>query len=184
MSGIHARPTYGPFRSAPAGEAAPHGARRGRRDGFGRRLRLRLLAYREIEFCSTRIPGGAADAPGGGLWPEEDCLLFVHGRKVVGQIHYRTCTPCGEGVITGIDISAHLRSTGIGTRALSHLRARHPGVSWHSTLTRRTTRDLLRRMGIPSATPHPLCVHADRTAAQEPGPQSSRAVPQAGHSPR
>jgi hypothetical protein len=63
-------------------------------------------------------------------------------------------------VITGVDIDAHLHSTGIGTRAVSHLRSRHPGISWRSTLTMRTTRDLMRRMRVPHAPQGDfLCVH-------------------------
>lgn len=142
MSGIHARPATTRFSTAPDGETARHGAKHGRRGGFARRLRRRILAYRAIEFCSTRVPGATAG-------PEEDCLLLVHVRKVVGEIHYRTCTACGEGVITGVAIDELLLSTGLGTRALSHLRSRHPGLSWRSTLTLRTTRDLLRRMRVP-----------------------------------
>ncbi|MFF1415958.1 hypothetical protein ACFVX6_40375 [Streptomyces sp. NPDC058289] len=162
MSGIHARPTSALFRSVPDVDAAPaaHAARQGRRGGFVRRLRRRLLAYRDIQFCSTRIPGDGAGV-------EEDCLLLVHVRKVVGQIHYRTCPTCGEGVITGIDIDNHLLATGIGTRALSHLHSRHPGITWRSTLTLRTTRDLLRRMRIPVGTAGALCAHARTREAAE-----------------
>ncbi|MFI8345668.1 hypothetical protein ACIF8W_37240 [Streptomyces sp. NPDC085639] len=160
MSGIHARPASAPFRSALGADAAPpaHAAQPGRRGGFVRRLRRRILAYRNIEFYSTRIPGNSAEV-------EEDCLLLVHGRKVVGQIHYRTCTTCGEGVITGIDIDDHLLPTGIGTRALSHLHSRHPGITWRSTLTLRTTRDLLRRMRVPVGTVGAVCTHARARAA-------------------
>lgn len=160
MSGDHARPTTGGlFRSAPAPgpargpapEACPaHAATR--RRAFGRRLRRRILAYRGIEFLTSHIPG----EPG----PGEECLLLVHTRKVVGQVHYRLCDVCAEGVITGVDIDAPFRSTGLGTRALSHLRSRHPGIAWRSTLTLRTTRDLLRRMRIPTAGPGPVCTHA------------------------
>ncbi|MEU6894691.1 hypothetical protein ABZ934_23330 [Streptomyces sp. NPDC046557] len=154
MSGEHARPTSALFRSAPDPEVPPHGARHGQRRGrFGRRLRGRLLAYRDIAFLSTHIPGEGAG-------PGEECLLLVHGRRVVGQIHYRICTACVEGVITGVDLDGHLLSTGVGTRALSHLRSRYPGTTWRSTLTLRTTRDLLRRMRIPAASADPVCAHA------------------------
>ncbi|WP_240805653.1 hypothetical protein [Streptomyces sp. A1547] len=119
---------------------------------MGRRLRRRILAYRDIEFLSTRIPGD----PG----PGQECLLLVHGRKVVGQIHYRLCTTCGEGVITGVDIDEHFLSSGLPTRALAHLRSRHPGTTWRSTLTLRTTRNLLRRMRIPITPADIACVHA------------------------
>lgn len=160
MSGIHARPASTLFRSAPGVTAVPaaHGAEPWRRGGFVRRLRREIHAYRDIEFYSTRIPGNRAGV-------EEDCLLLVHVRKVVGQIHYRTCTTCGEGVITGIDIDDQLLPTGIGTRALSHLHARHPGITWRSTLTLRTTRDLLRRMHIPVGTAGAGCTHARSQAA-------------------
>lgn len=155
MSGEHARPTSALFRSVADPGAAPHVARHGRRAGFGRRLRGRLRAYRDIAFLSTHIPGDGAEAGAG-----EECLLLVHGRKVVGQIHYRICAACAEGVVTGLDLDGHLHSTGIGTRALSHLRSRYPGTTWRSTLTRRTTRELLRRMRIPAASADVVCAHA------------------------
>ncbi|MEU5152057.1 N-acetyltransferase [Streptomyces yangpuensis] len=84
---------------------------------------------------------------------------MVHVRKIVGQVHYRICTDCGQGLITGIDIDGNLVSSGLGNRALSHLRARHPGMSWRSTLSLRTTRNLLRRMRIPAASADVPCVH-------------------------
>ncbi|MEW2136597.1 hypothetical protein AB0892_08335 [Streptomyces sp. NPDC005409] len=154
MSGDHARPTSALFRAtpSPAHEAPPRAARHGRREGFARWLRRRILAYRDIEFLSTRIPG----EPG----PGQECLLLVHVRKVVGQVHYRLCTSCAEGVITGVDIDAQFLASGLPTRALSHLRSRHPGITWRSTLTGRTTRDLLRRMRIPSTSVGSACVHA------------------------
>ncbi|MEU9804116.1 hypothetical protein [Streptomyces sp. NPDC051000] len=153
MSGDHARATSALFRAThtPAPEAPPRAARHGRSEGFGRRLRRRILAYRDIEFLSTRIPG----EPG----PGQECLLLVHVRKVVGQVHYQLCTTCAEGVITGVDIDAHFLTSGLPTRALSHLHSRHPGTTWRSTLTGRTTRDLLRRMRIPT-TPASGCGHA------------------------
>ncbi|MGW7459948.1 hypothetical protein [Streptomyces sp. NPDC054797] len=154
MSGDHARPTSALFRAAPAPahEAPPRAARHGRREGFARRLRRRILAYRDIEFLSTRIPGESG--------PGQECLLLVHVRKVVGQVHYRLCTSCAEGVITGVDIDAHFLASGLPHRALSHLRSRHPGITWRSTLTGRTTRDLLRRMRIPTTCAGSACVHA------------------------
>ncbi|MET9463752.1 hypothetical protein ABZY44_02815 [Streptomyces sp. NPDC006544] len=144
MSGLHARPAL--VRSAPETAVSSHAARHGRRGGFARRLRRRILAYRDIEFLSSHIPGTST---GTGL--QEECLLLVHIRKVVGQVHYRACADCGQGVITGVDIDQPFHSSGLDTRALSHLRSRHPDLTWRSTLTRRTTRDLLRRMRIPTA---------------------------------
>ncbi len=156
MSGEHARPTSVLFRSAPETVPPSHGTRHGRRGGLGKRLRRRILAYRGIEFLSTHIPGDTG--------PGQECLLLVHVRKVVGQIHYRICATCGEGVITGIDIDERFLSSGLGTRALSHLRSRHPGTAWTSTLSLRTTRDLLRRMLIPAASADVACVHLPATA--------------------
>ena len=153
MSGEHARPTSALFRSRSGREAEPipQGARHRRRRGFVRRLRRKLFAYRDIEFLSTHLPGD----PG----PGEERLLLVHIRRVVGQVHYRTCSACAEGVITGIDIDDDLHSAGLGTRALSHLRSRHPGITWRSTQTLRpTTRDLLRRTLIPPT--DFACTHA------------------------
>ncbi|WP_234321311.1 hypothetical protein [Streptomyces katrae] len=155
MSEDHARSTSTLFRSAPHPDAPPHAARHRRREGLGRRLRRKIRAYRDIEFLSTRIPGDPS--------PGQECLLLVHVRKVVGQVHYQICTACGNGVITGVDIDEYFLSSGLGNRALAHLRSRHPGISWRSTLTLRTTRDLLRRMRIPAASADVACVHVPAT---------------------
>ncbi|WP_329403894.1 hypothetical protein OG523_05690 [Streptomyces virginiae] len=141
MSAEHARPSR-LFHFARGIEGCPaHAARR--RHPFTRRLRGRILAYRDIEFVAseTRCDRGA----------DEGFLLLVHVGKVVGEIRYRRCAACARGVITGVDIDPVFRSTGLDTRALSHLRARHPGIAWRSTLTLRTTRGLLRRMRIPTS---------------------------------
>ncbi|MFC9792754.1 hypothetical protein ACFVJI_08945 [Streptomyces sp. NPDC127584] len=116
------------------------------------RLRRRLRAYRAIDFLSAHIP----DHSGRG----EECLLLVHIRQVVGQVHYRICTDCARGVITTITIDERFHSTGLGTRALSHLRFRHPGLAWRSTLSLRPTRDLLSRRRIPPLTADTPCTHA------------------------
>jgi hypothetical protein len=173
MHGHHARPTssrlFGtaptaptPAGPAPAGTAPPGttpaarpGARHSRRTRLAGRLRRRILAYRAVDFLPSRIP----DASG----PGEECLLLVHIRRVVGRVHYRVCTPCAQGVITTVVIDEPFLSTGLGTRALSHLRSRHPGLAWRSTLRKRTTRDLLRRMRVPAAPAAAPCPHTRRT---------------------
>ncbi|MGW8724829.1 hypothetical protein ACWGNF_02190 [Streptomyces sp. NPDC055808] len=167
MSGLHARPSSVPHRPAPEAETSPHTGRHRRRRGLGRRLRRRLFAYRDIEFLSTHVPG----APG----PGEERLLLVHIRRVVGQIHYRTCGLCAEGTITGIDIEEDLHRAGLDTRALSHLRSRHPGITWHSTRALRTRRDLLRRMRIPTVGADNACGHAERQG-DFPGAEGSASV--------
>lgn len=130
------------------GQDGPRHSRRGRPLG---RLRRRLLVYRSIEFLPSRVPGGTH--------PDEECLLLVHIRKVVGQVRYRLCDHCEQGVITDVTLEERFRSTGLGTRALSHLRSRHPGVKWRSTLNLRATRDLLRRMSIPATGATGSCPH-------------------------
>ncbi|MCX4717841.1 hypothetical protein OG818_18845 [Streptomyces virginiae] len=118
------------------------------------RLRRRVLAYRGIEFLSAHVP----DPTG----PGEECLLLVHIRKVVGQVRYRICPDCARGVVTAVVIDERFHSAGLGTRALSHLRSRHPTAAWRSTATRRTARDLLRRMRIPVITSGRSCDHMRR----------------------
>ncbi|MFF0738930.1 hypothetical protein ACFYVL_00880 [Streptomyces sp. NPDC004111] len=166
MHGQHARPTstlfdHAPAAGTPPGPGAKHSRRRGR---LTLRLRRRLLAYRAIDFQPVHLSGD----------PErgEECLLLVHIRKVVGQVQYRICTECTQGVITAVVIDEPFHSTGLSTRALSHLRSRHPELAWFSTMRRRTTRDLLRRMRIPtvlSPTPcsHP---HGHQTPSRAAGP--------------
>ncbi|WP_328296887.1 hypothetical protein OG389_03065 [Streptomyces sp. NBC_00435] len=169
MSGLHARPAL--LRSALETAASAHAAKHGRRGGFVRRLRRRILAYRDIEFLSADIPDipGIAEDAGAGAGPREECLLLVHIRKVVGQVRYRACAGCGRGVITGVDITEPFRSSGLDIRALSHLRSRHPGITWRSTLTRRTTRGLLLRMRVPAATADTGCAHTSAPPAKAAG---------------
>ncbi|MFD7703669.1 N-acetyltransferase [Streptomyces caelestis] len=94
----------------------------------------------------------------------EECLLLVHIRRVVGQVTYRTCGECAKGVITDVVIDGSFRDSGLGTRALSHLRSRYPGVTWRATDGHRLTRDLLHRMRIPRAAADDHCSHL-RSAA-------------------
>jgi hypothetical protein len=125
--------------------------RAGRRRG---RWRRRLLAYRAVELLQSPAPGAAGS----------ECLLLVHIRKVVGQVVYRACEECAEGVITDVVIDGPFRDSGLGTRALAHLRSRHPGVTWRTTDDHRLTRDLLHRMRIPRTVTGGNCSHI-RSAA-------------------
>ncbi|WP_240660099.1 hypothetical protein [Streptomyces sp. WAC 01529] len=109
----------------------------------------RFLAYRAIELLPSLSPEGE----------EKDCLLLVHIRKVVGRVTYRACAQCAEGVITDVVLDEPFRDSGLGTRALSHLRSCYPGVTWRTTLDRRLTRDLLRRMRVPTASAAGSCPH-------------------------
>ncbi|MEU1447602.1 N-acetyltransferase [Streptomyces mirabilis] len=85
--------------------------------------------------------------------------MLVHIRKVVGRVTYRACEECAEGVITDVVLDEPFRDCGLGTRALSHLRSQHPGVTWHTTLEKRLTRDLLPRMRIPKTAVGGTCSH-------------------------
>ncbi|MCL7430283.1 hypothetical protein [Streptomyces sp. YS415] len=166
MHGQHARPTssslFGPALAAQTPPPGHTGAKHARRSRVTGRLRRRILAYRAIDFLSTHIP----DTSGTG----EECLLLVHIRQVVGQVQYRICTDCAQGVITAVVIDERFQSTGLGTRALSHLRSRHPGLAWRSTLRKRTTQDLLRRMRIPATTSATPCPHAHPTLSARTSP--------------
>ncbi|GHA05885.1 hypothetical protein GCM10010329_30490 [Streptomyces spiroverticillatus] len=106
-----------------------------------------------MDFQDTHLP----EAPSGKA--SEECLLLVHVRQIVGRVHYRMCERCARAVITGISIDERFRTTGLGTRALSHLRSRHPGVTWRNRAPGRTTRDLVRRMCIPTADDAAPCPH-------------------------
>ncbi|MFG2717169.1 hypothetical protein ACGFW5_02515 [Streptomyces sp. NPDC048416] len=153
MHGQHARPTSTLFGSvSKEGTPAPGGPRHSRSRPSGH-LRRRLLAYRQVEFVSPRLPGDQGT--------DEDSLLLVHTRKVVGQVRHRICGRCAEGVITGVEIEERFLDAGLDTRALSHLRARHPGVVWRSAFEDAPgRRDALRRMRIPAATgAEQLCSH-------------------------
>ncbi|MFF4425571.1 hypothetical protein ACFY04_33165 [Streptomyces sp. NPDC001549] len=157
MHGQHARPASNPFGPAPAAQTPPSGqagAKHSRRSRISGRIRRRILAYRAIEFLSAHIP----DTSG----PGEECLLLVHIRQVVGQVRYRICPDCARGVITAVIIDERFHSAGLGTRALSHLRSRHPTTAWRNTATRRTARDLLRRMRIPATASGTSCDHPRR----------------------
>lgn len=105
---------------------------------------------------------------------EEECLLLVHIRKVVGRVTYRACDECAEGVITGVVIDEPFRDCGLGTRALSHLRSRHPGVAWRTTLETRLTRGLLRRMRIPRTAEEGSCSHLRAASAASASARGSR----------
>ncbi|MFD3700338.1 hypothetical protein ACFWUZ_30135 [Streptomyces sp. NPDC058646] len=157
MSEVLSRPKN-PFTRPAHSPADPSfEARRGRRAGFRARLQRRIRAQRDIDILSPYVPG-AGDVT-------EECLLLVHVRKVVGQISYRTCTACAEGVITAVDIDEpyHSSRPRLNTRVLSHLRFRHPHLTWHDTTAGHSTRNLLHRLSrvtpTPAPTPSSRCLH-------------------------
>ncbi|MGP4000857.1 N-acetyltransferase [Streptomyces sp. 8N706] len=112
-----------------------------------------------MEFVHSPAPGVDAG----------QCLLLVHIRKVVGQVTYRVCEDCARGVITDVVLEERFEDSGLGTRTLSHLRARHLGIVWRSTLSRRATRALLHRMRIPRTTGGGLCPHTQPSAVARAG---------------
>ncbi|MFJ6793173.1 hypothetical protein [Streptomyces sp. NPDC091268] len=162
MHGHHARPSMKTLFTAASTDRPPPPGRFGARASLRTRLTAkvtgplhrRYTAHRSIAFQSTHLPGNS----GAG---EEECLLLVHVRRVVGRVHYRICVDCAQGVISAVTLEERFRRTGLGHRALAHLRFRHPGIAWHSTLSLRTTRALLRRMPLPAA-PDTPCAHAQR----------------------
>ncbi|MFE9404221.1 hypothetical protein ACFYNY_20980 [Streptomyces sp. NPDC006530] len=170
MHGHHARPANSLFGLISATGSSSDGRAGVKHSGPGRfrftgRLRRRILAYRAIDFLSTHIPGASG--------PGEECLLLVHIRQVVGQIHYQYCDRCAEGIITAVTIDERFRSAGLGTRALSHLRSCHPRITWASTPNSRITRDLLRRMRIPTVPGQTPCACVQQPLAGAPQTTSS-----------
>ncbi|MFJ9576238.1 hypothetical protein ACIRQF_07625 [Streptomyces sp. NPDC101191] len=156
MQGRHARFKSTPSILAARTASASTGAKHARPGGFTTRLRRRLRAYTAVEFCSTHIPGTSG--------PGEECLLLVNGRQVVGQVRYQFCPTCAYGVITALSIHKPFRDTGLDTRALSHLRSRHPGTTWRSTVRTGTEDDLMLSMRIPVLPSPPPCPHAPALA--------------------
>lgn len=108
-----------------------------------------MLAYRDVDILHSPAPRGDA----------VECLLLVHIRRVVGQVTYQVCEECSEGLITEVHLDASFAGSGLDTRALSHLRARYPGISWRSTFDHRLTRHVLRRMRIPGPSADDGCSH-------------------------
>jgi hypothetical protein len=131
------------------------GARHARPRGMAR-LRRRFRAYRAIGFLSTHIPGASETG--------EQCLLLVHGRRVVGEVRYRLCAPCAHGVITALTVDEALSGTGQRARALAHLRARHPGTAWLTHPDTAPEGDILHRMRIRPHTAPPPCPHTAAAA--------------------
>ncbi|MEV7415659.1 hypothetical protein [Streptomyces sp. NPDC089919] len=120
------------------------------------RLRRRLLAYRAIDFLSTHLPGTTG--------PDDECLLLVHARQVVGEVRYRLCPTCARGTITAIDIQERFRRSGLDVRALAHLRSRHPGLTWSPPVVAPATDRLRRRPRIWAPAPPAPCRHVSAPA--------------------
>ncbi|WP_336323019.1 hypothetical protein [Streptomyces lavendofoliae] len=117
----------------------------------GNRWHRLVVAYRDIDFLAGPNP---PDDDGGGV---QD-LLLVHVRKVVGRVTYRICAACATGTITAVEVDDPLVNSGLPTRAVAHLRSRYPDLAWTTTLQRRLTRDLFRRMRV-LATADSRCPH-------------------------
>lgn len=165
MHGRHVRSAHAPGSGRSPGSPVPRHARRGPSTS---RLRRRIAAYREVDLLTAEVPTGSARAA-------EEFLLLVHSRRVVGQLRYRICRQCEQGTISALSIEERFLGTGLDTRALAHLRSRHPDVRWFSTLHLRTTRDLMRRMGVALlADDRPACAHASTDPGARQAPQRNR----------
>ncbi|MFG2494975.1 hypothetical protein ACGFSD_28545 [Streptomyces caniferus] len=102
-------------------------------------------------------------------------LLLVYIRRVVGEVTYEVCEHCASGVITQVHVAAPLQDSGLGTRAVSHLRACYPDVSWRSCLAQRMTRDLAHRMRLPNVRAGQSCPHLPHRASENRGsPRSAQ----------
>ncbi|MFG3118006.1 N-acetyltransferase [Streptomyces sp. NPDC048197] len=93
-------------------------------------------------------------------------LLLVYIRRVVGEVTYEVCELCASGLITQVRVASPLQDSGLGTRAVAHLRARYPDVTWRSCLTQRMTRDLAHRMRLPNDRTALSCPHFTRAASE------------------
>ncbi|WP_405843786.1 hypothetical protein OG528_34345 [Streptomyces platensis] len=136
-----------------------HRRRRPRHGRLGHRrgkLHRRVLAYRDVVIFHSPAPTSE----------RAQSLLLVYVRRVVGEVTYEVCEHCASGVITQVQVASPLQDSGLGTRAVSHLRACYPGISWRSCLAQRMTRDLARRMRLPNDRDGLSCPHLPGDAAE------------------
>lgn len=96
-------------------------------------------------------------------------LLLVYIRRVVGEVTYEVCEHCASGVITQVHVATPLQDSGLGTRAVSHLRACYPDITWRCCLPQRMTRDLARRMRLPNSRADLDCPHLQNGASDSRG---------------
>lgn len=120
------------------------------------KLHRRVLAYRDVVIFHSPAPTSE----------RAQSLLLVYIRRVVGEVTYEVCERCASGVITQVQVTSPLQDSGLGTRAVSHLRACYPGITWHSCLTRRMTRDLAHRMRLPNNRAGLSCPHLPGSASE------------------
>ncbi|MFK0261394.1 hypothetical protein ACIQU1_08685 [Streptomyces angustmyceticus] len=135
-----------------------HSRRRPRHTRLGRRrgkLHRRLLAYRDVVIFHSPAPASE----------QAQSLLLVYVRRVVGEVTYEVCDHCASGVITQVHVSTPLQDSGLGTRAVSHLRACYPDITWRCSLPQRMTRDLAHRMRLPNNRAGLDCPHLRNAAA-------------------
>lgn len=123
------------------------------------KLHRRVLAYRDVEIFHS--PAATSE------WAQS--LLLVYIRRVVGEVTYEVCEICANGVITQVHVATPLQDSGLGTRAVAHLRACYPDVTWRSCLTQRMTRDLAHRMRLPNNRSGLSCPHLPRAASESHG---------------
>ncbi|MFI5520075.1 hypothetical protein [Streptomyces platensis] len=118
-----------------------------------------MFAYRDVEIFHSPAPTSE--------WAQS--LLLVYIRRVVGEVTYEVCELCASGVITQVQVATPLQDSGLGTRAVAHLRACYPDISWRSCLTQRMTRDLAHRMRLPNDRAGLSCPHLSHAASEGPG---------------
>ncbi|MFI0786184.1 hypothetical protein ACH4Q6_11365 [Streptomyces lydicus] len=118
-----------------------------------------MFAYRDVVIFHSPDPAST----------QAQSLLLVYIRRVVGEVTYEVCDLCGSGVISRVNVASPLQDSGLGTRAVAHLRACYPDVTWRSRLTQRMTRALAHRMCLPDDRTDPSCPHLTRAASEDRG---------------
>ncbi|PBC80511.1 hypothetical protein SAMN05428954_6927 [Streptomyces sp. 2112.3] len=118
-----------------------------------------MLAYRDVVIFHSPAPASE----------RAQSLLLVYIRRVVGEVTYEVCEHCASGVITQVHVTTPLQDSGLGTRAVSHLRACYPDIAWRCCLPQRMTRDLAHRMRLPNNRADLGCPHLQNGASDSRG---------------
>lgn len=89
-------------------------------------------ARSEAITTATATPSQVRQVIGSAV-PSYEFWITAPHEGSLGRVQYEVCEPCKVGLLLKISFSVEWQFCGLGTRALTQMETRHPGLVWYTT---------------------------------------------------
>ncbi len=104
----------------------------------------------DASFTADQLQHGASDPPSVDRY---EFKIQIDDQPGLGNVTYRVCTRCQQGVLDNITVAAEIGCGGVGRRALDELQQRWVGYKFNTTGQRSTARGFYDRCRMTSSSP-------------------------------